>query len=193
MGNPDKSRFIILIPHRDTQRLLDIYRGNLFAAGYYGARSFPASAPLAAVSGPFSQEELKALGRNMREALLRNTNGRGMIQCKGSTTTGFGGKFTFFGPLLSISMEEGLFPGSAQNKILQIMNPPVLCAALVEDPETAISRAPEAPDMSFRAAALANLTIRALPSGAQGYSWEWETSPLVWLPKHSGPGRKPGN
>jgi hypothetical protein len=43
---------------------------------------------------------------------------------------------------------------------------------------------PDVPEISFRAAALANLTITPLETGEPGYSFTWEIGPLFWLPKH---------
>jgi len=60
----------------------------------------------------------------------------------------------------------------------------VLCAALANDgepePETAL---PALPALSFRAAAVANMIIKALPSGAAGYSFKWRIGKLFWLPR----------
>jgi len=60
------SRFVILIPHRDALKPFDAYRSRLFSAGFNGAYSFPLAAPLAAVSRPFSRQELKELAANIR-------------------------------------------------------------------------------------------------------------------------------
>ncbi|MDR3145901.1 MAG: hypothetical protein LBU21_06460, partial [Treponema sp.] len=63
-------RFVVLIPHRDSQRALWEYRRRLFAAGLDGAWSFPALAPLALVSRPCDPGELKALARSLRDLTL---------------------------------------------------------------------------------------------------------------------------
>ena len=194
-------RFIVLVPHRDSLRPLEEYRASLFAAGFFGAWSFPVTAPLASVSRFFSVDELKELGRNIRE-LTKKTGGK--IQSEGSAVSkltteeerrpltspgvplgaaqGHGDRedFSFFGPRLNFFMEESLFPLTARARILSILSPPVVCAALVD------SKSPppqEGPALSFRAASLTNLAIRPLESGAAGYSFEWKMGPLIWLPK----------
>ena len=174
------SRFIILIPHRDSLKPLEEYRSRLFAAGFPGAYAFPAAAPLAAVSRPFSREELKELARNIR-SLTAQANGKiqgertALVQC---------GPFSFLGVLLDFPVGEALFPQAAREKIIAALSP-ALCAALVSPGEE--NRALEqAPPLSFRAASVANLAVRPLPCGDRSYSFEWNIGPLAWLPKNGG-------
>jgi hypothetical protein len=202
--------FIIIVPHRDSLKPFEEYRAKLFAAGFPGAWSFPNAAPLASVSQPFSRDELKGLGRNIR---LLTAGNDGKIFCSGSTLTKFTTEntefyteittegtedytedtedtedtkkkenFSFFGPGINFHIEEGLFSETARAKILGIFSPPVLCAALFAPEEKPPSE--EGPVISFRAASLANFAIRPLESGAAGYSFEWRMGPLVWLPKY---------
>ena len=192
-------RFIILVPHRDAGNLLNKYREKIFASGFYGACSFPLAAPLARVSKPFSGEELKELARNIR-SLTKDTDGRilstgtALVRCSGhpqavgqegadSTATNFE-QMSFFGPLLNLPAEEGIFPPPARAKILMSFLPPILCASLVA-PEVSPMRGEfpaQEEALSFRAAALANLVIRPLASGDPNYSLEWKMGPLIWLP-----------
>jgi hypothetical protein len=198
--------FIIIVPHRDSLKLLEDYRAKLFAAGFPGAWSFPTAAPLASVSRPFSGDELKGLGRNIR---LLPTGNDGKILCEGNACVKFTTEKTkprsyteeerrrpltgalrhgdrkdisFFGSELSLHIEESLFNQTARAKILNIYSPPVLCAALLASKESPPSE--EGPVISFRAASLANMVMRPLESGVSGYSFEWKIGPLVWLPKH---------
>jgi hypothetical protein len=195
------SHFIISVPHRDSLKPLEEYRSRLFAAGFQGAWSFPMAAPLASVSRPFSVDELKELGRNIR---LLTAGNDGKIYCEGNAlakfTTegteeerrsltgarGHGEKkdISFFGPILTLPMKESLFPKTTKAKILDILSPPVLCTTLLAFGERAPSEKGTA--ISFRAASLANLAIRPLESGAAGYSFEWNIGPLIWLPKYKG-------
>ena len=184
------NRFIILIPHRDALKPLDVYRSRLFAAGFPGAYSFPAAAPLAALSRPFSREELGEIARNIRD-FTRVTDGK--IQSAGTAFAGDTfGKFSFFGLRLDFPLTESLFPQTAREKILHLYSSPVLCAALADSgslpPETKRSGEnpvlAEAPVLSFRAASLANLAIRPLAGGEADYSFEWKIDPPVWLPKY---------
>ena len=189
----EANHYIIIVPHRDSLKPFEEYRARLFTAGFQGAWSFPTAAPLASVSRPLNREELKELGRNIRE-LTNKTDGK--IHCSGSVLTerrrprtearehGNKKDISFFGVPLNLLVEEAIFPKSARAKILDIFSPPVLCAALVGSGEKPPSE--EGPALSFRAAFLANLAIRPLESGAADYSFEWKIGPPVWLPKHKG-------
>jgi len=201
--------FIIIVPHRDSLKPFEEYRARLFTAGFPGAFSFPTAAPLASVSRPLNRDELKELGRNIRE-LTNKTDGK--IHCSGSALIKFptenteehGGKeensklqavrqdsstlcnsvVNFYGITLNLLVEEAIFPQTTKAKILDIFSPPVLCTALLGFKERPPSE--EGPSLSFRAASLANLAIRPLESGAAGYSFEWKLGPTIWLPKYKG-------
>ena len=198
----EKSRFIILIPHRDSLKPLEEYRRKLFAIGIPGAYSFPAAAPLASVSRPFSRDELKELARNIRSLTIEN-DGKIITQAAGSNFPASfhtearrsqrhrerAGDFPFFGPLLALRIDENAFPETALPKILRVFSHPMLCAALVEPVPSAppcLRERLEEPVLSFRAASLANLAIRPLSSGDPDYSFEWKIGPPVWLPKYKG-------
>jgi hypothetical protein len=178
-------RFVILIPGRDTEKLLDEYRAALFAKGFYGAYSFPLAAPLAELSSPFNRNELKELAGNIRKLSMAHG---GKISGTGTSVNNGFGELSFFGPLLNISITEELFPETARDKIIPSVPgrsflPQVLCVSLVHSGENPLPI--EGPALSFRAAALANLAIRSL-SGAAGealpYSFEWKMGEPVWLP-----------
>jgi hypothetical protein len=177
---PEPSRFIILIPHRDGGRILEEYRRELFASGIAGAFSFPAAAPLALVSRPFSGEELKALAAGMRELCLRD-GGDGKFRSAGAAASSAGG-FNFFGPLLE-PWDPGL-PSLGGSKIIHRFPALCLCAALL-GPAGVPSAA--GPDLSFRAAMIANLSIAPLDQGEEGYSFAWKTGRPVWLPAYKKP------
>ena len=172
----DVLRFIILIPHRDGGGILEKYRRELFASGLAGAFSFPAAAPLALVSRPFSGEELKALAAGMRELSLKN-GGNGTFRSAGvGVTASPAGGFNFFGPLLEPWEEDLLSLGGS--KVLCRFPAICLCAALLGSGD----EPPEAgPELSFGAAMIANLAIRPLDQGEAGYSFAWKTGRPVWL------------
>ena len=172
---PKAFRFVILIPHRDSLKPFSEYRSKLFSIGICGSYAFPAAAPLAALSRPFSREELKELARNIR-SLAKESSGKILSAEPAIVACPNGFPASFFGPLLSIPAEEGIFPKTAKHKILYPLLPPVLCAALVGPNENPISE--EAPVLSFRAAYLANLAIR--PLAGANYSYEWKIGPPVW-------------
>ena len=182
-------RFVILIPGRDTEKLLDEYRASLFTKGFSGAYSFPPVAPLAELSQFFGKDELKELAGNIRKLSMAQD---GKLSSAGNGLNAGFGALSFFGPLLNPSADpivieavvEGLSE-TARKKITRSFFPSVLCAALVRSGEKPLPK--EGPTLSFRAAALANLAIRPLPEGtaeAPVYSYEWEMGPLVWLPAY---------
>jgi hypothetical protein len=182
-GAPEEFRFIILIIGMDTEKLLNEYRAALFAEGFYGAYSFPPTAPLAELSRPFNRDELKKLAGNIRD-LTMPYDGK-ISNTEYGSNAGLG-EYSFFGPRLNLSAAEDLFPKTARGKIARSLFPPILCAALVHTGENPLPK--EGPALSFRAAALANLAIRPLPSGtsveAQAYSFEWKMGEPVWLPAY---------
>jgi len=185
-------RFISLIPSRDTEKFIEEYQTALFAKGFHGAYSFPPVAPLAEVLHPFSRDDLKKIAVNIRKLTMVH-DGK-ITSAESCTNAGFE-KLSFFGPHLdlTVSVIEEILCETAKGKIARTFSPIVLCAALTDSTE-ANPLADKCPALSFRAAALANITIRYLNGGigkALPYSFEWETGPLVWLPayKKSGKGK----
>jgi hypothetical protein len=172
-------RFIVLIPHRDSQRCLGIYRKSLFAEGFFGAYAFPVAAPLALVSKPFKSEELKVLSHELRAVTLSN-NGKlspsGAVQVVCPLVEGA----AFFGPRLDLPSLETI-SGLSNEKVNFLFPDIVLCAAIL-GPNEEKPRVSEIPVTSFRAARIANLAIRPLEGGAAPYSYEWRLGPEGWLP-----------
>jgi hypothetical protein len=196
-------RFILLLPHRDCGKPLRAYNHALFARGFWGAYSFPGAVALGIVKRPLTRGELKALAFTLREL---SSAGKGKIRT-GPPERSFPvegparGKaeppgFSLFGPSLDLDLPPELLPP----ELLRFrFFPPVLCAALVprvlpEEPP------PPAPEFSFRAAAVANMILGALPGsfsrdfkepGGEGgfgeYSFMWKIGERVWLPAY-----KPG-
>jgi len=175
-------RFIILIPARDTEKLLGEYRAALFAKGFYGAYSFPPAAPLAELSRPFNRDELKELAVNIRKLTMAH-DGK-ISSAESDANTAFGG-LSFFGPKLDLPAAEKTYPETAKRKMIRSLFPPVLCAALVLLGENPLPN--EVPTLSFRAAALTNMAIGPLPDDrgeALPYSFEWKMGEPVWLPAY---------
>jgi len=187
-------RFIILIPGMDTHKLLNEYQNALFAKGFYGALSFPPVAPLAELSRPLNRDELKELAGNIRKLSAVHD---GKISSAGIGLNDGFGEYSFFGLQLdfpaNIPVIEELLSETARGKIARGFFPPVLCAALVHPGEKPLPK--EGPALSFRAAALANLTIRPLPCETTGeaptFSFEWKMGDPIWLPayKKAGAGK----
>jgi hypothetical protein len=179
----DSLQLLALVPHRDVRRSLRAWSASLFSAGLPGAWSFPWVIPLAALSRPFSGLELKSRAFMMRSAI--GLSG-------GKITTGppvFAAlsDYSVFGPTVNIALQDNFF--AFEDILVRRISPLVIGAALCQSgalPD--IIRA--APNLSFRAAsfraaALANMTFRPLPSHNgehNDFSFEWEIGKLHWLP-----------
>ncbi|MDR2517937.1 MAG: hypothetical protein LBD13_00795 [Spirochaetaceae bacterium] len=172
-SKPKPVRFIALIPHRDSAAPLEAYRSRLFAAGARGAYSFPAAAPLAAVSRALLPEELKALACSLREA-------NASIRLGAPSSCAYP-PFVFWGPELEMAA-----PGITGGPDLVLWQhwPPVLCAALVPRGREGLFSPPPPPQGAFKAAMVANLIIRPLGQGDADYSFIWKIGSPVWLPSH---------
>jgi hypothetical protein len=191
-------RFLILIPHRDCNKALRAYRRSLFASGLSGAWSFPIAVPLAQISNPFTIEELKEAAHKLRELSVHG--GRdGKFHSAGTVITQSPEieGFSFFGTKLDFSkpLEEGENIPINNKKVIYNFNTLCLCTALIssegEMPPSPIEtgKAPPLPQISFRAASIANLAMRPLSTGEAPYSREWSISAPVWLPAYK-PGKK---
>jgi hypothetical protein len=159
---------------------LEDYRRKLFEAGFMGAYSFPAAAPLALLSRPLSKEDLKKIAREIRGVTLSKdgkitATGTGLVRCPENTP--FEGALC--GPLLDISAES--LSGLNNEKTLYIFPKIILCAAIVSNEQIPA----EFPELSFRAAMVSNLAISPLKSGVAPYSLRWRLGQGCWLPAHS--------
>jgi hypothetical protein len=141
-------------------------------------------APLAVLSKPFTEDELKQAARSLRALNLEKKEGR--IETGGMAAAvlredgwtggaGEGPGVRIAGPALDLAVPEA-FP-AGEDKILRRV-PPVLGAALILEGEGV----PDMPvRLSFRAAALANMICR--PLDGSGYSFRWRIGKPAWLPR----------
>jgi hypothetical protein len=177
-------RFLVLVPHRDTVKLLRGYSRLLFRAGVIGAFSFPAVAPLALVSRPCTGEELMEVARALRQASLAGERG-GKFTGGAPTAVPFPdiaeglSGLSVFGPVLDPTLSDPALPDMALPGLVYPFPALILCTALV-----AGGNYPLPPGaFSFRAAAVANMVLRPLDiSGKDVYSFEWRIGRLRWLP-----------
>ena len=173
--------FLVLVPHRDIRLVLRNYSAALFKAGYAGAFHFPWVAPLFALSRPFNEDELKHAAR-----VLRDIAGEGKIPVSQSATVDFpinGNNTVIFGPSLNFAIHSETL--CASKKIESVFSPPVI-AALFCEAGYDYSAIPAPPQLSFRAAAVANMYWRPLrnnageqPNTVIGY--KWKIGKLCWL------------
>jgi hypothetical protein len=172
-----KNLFLVLVPHRDIRLVLRKYSSDLLKMGIKDACLFPCAAPLAAISSPFTKDELKQCVRAIRETIMENK-----IIVKETAAVPFPAneeKTVLFGPQLDpVILKDLLTKIKSFNKKLTyffstqvigccIMNEGVSCAT---------------PEFSFRAAAVANMYWKPVNiEGASGC--EWKIGELIWLPK----------
>ena len=188
--------FAILVPHRDCLPALDTYRQSLFSAGMDGAFSFPAAAPLALLHRPLSKAELKNAATELRKQLGEKPfvcieQGEKTVcrekQNNAAEKNGSADTLCFFGPILELPLPR--FPDDA---VVQHWETPILAPAILAPGDKLPDPLPQAMAVSFRAAALANLSYTRVLSGKEAgatenfepeYSFSWELGPLQWLPR----------
>jgi hypothetical protein len=186
--------FAVLVPHRDTIFSIEKFRQQIFALGLDGAFSFPAAAPLALLSRPLSGEELKTAAVEMRKLLGGGKFVLSALPEKSplgesppglpfaSRCTGSPEGLSFFGPCLDMP-----FPPLPESAVLTRWEKPFLAPAVLgpggaECVRVLADKLPSPPELSFRAAALANLAIYPAGNGEAEYSYAWEMGRLYWLP-----------
>jgi hypothetical protein len=172
------ARFVVLIPHRDSGKLIRDDKSRLFALGINGAYSFPIAAPLALVSQPFTKEELKSLAQSLR-ALSVAEGRNGKIAAGELRTLPWQEDLSFFGPGLDLPIPD--FP---QERVSYRFPSLVLCAGLIKTADQALLSQGTGPSFFFRAALVANLILRPLSSGERDFSFEWKIGSPVWLPSY---------
>ena len=184
--------FFVLVPHGDVRLVLRKYSDSLFKNGFHGAYSFPWAAPLAALSHPLSEDELKYCARTLREAVINQNlsdeaaetqrEGRGIFYADESSFTAFGDGLALFGPCLSgfPPPNSGIY-GGITGKVTSFFSPPVIGTCLLPKGLPKGDCHSISPQISFRAAAVANMFWRVNDQGGSFYS-KWKIGKLHWLP-----------
>ena len=165
---------LALVPHRDARKLLRDWSASLFTAGVHGAWSFPWVAPLKLLDNPLSGNEFKELTRNIRQNNEIFTTGEAVSI---PFPMDFSDNDKIF--LYGVKLEESITPSHSSTKEGVI----IIGAALHYG--TLPENLPAPPKISFRAAALANMSFGTLACGSEqgGFSFEWNIGELKWLPK----------
>ena len=175
--------FLVLVPHRDIRLVLRNYSAALFRAGFDGAYNFPWVAPLAALSRPLNAEELKRCANSIREAAGNGKINAGQASYAAFPMSEHQEACVLYGPRLDISIPRDI--GLAA-KTTGFFSPPVIGACLLPAGGGENANIPAPPELSFRAAAVANMYWRTLrqydgtqQGGAAGY--KWKIGKLCWL------------
>jgi hypothetical protein len=177
-NSSDSLQLLALVPHRDVRVSLRAWSASLFSAGMGGAWSFPWVMPIAELKRPLTTAELKS-GALMLRRLINLSGGKFTT---GPSAIAALSEHSVFGPALNIGLSDSFY--TFGDAVTRRVSPLVIGAALCK-----AGSLPDvnAPSLSFRAAALANMCFRPLPShdGAfDDFSFEWEIGKLYWLPKY---------
>jgi len=174
----DSLQLLALVPHRDIRRLLRAWSASLFSGGMPGAWSFPWVMPIAALNRPLSGPELKS-----RSLMLRRETDHagGKFTTDRPAAAALSNNVSVFGPAVNIGLSDSFF--DFEDVEIKRVSPLVIGCALCK-----AGSLPDIspPSLSFRAAALANMCFRPLPSDGGVYndfSFEWEIGKLHWLPR----------
>jgi len=177
-----KQFFLVLVPHRDARVELRRYRDNLINKGLTGVYSFPLAAPLGTLSHALSTDELKHIACS-----LRRINGNNKINAAEISSAAFPSNkkgLSLLGARLNQEIPADIFY-SASEKITSVLPHPIIGAFLLpedsDNPQLNISF-PPVPQLSFRAAAVANMYWQSFKEEDQtGY--KWKIGKLCWLPR----------
>jgi hypothetical protein len=190
--------FAALVPHRNAVFIVEKFRQQLFAIGLDGAFSFPAAAPLALLSRPLLETELKTAAAELRTLLGErkiilsapygeSPPGKSVPELSFRPLfvpppAGSSEGLSFFGPCLDMPL-----PALPESAVLARWEKPALAPVILGRGGAELVRGladklPSPPELSFRAAALANLAVYPAGNGEAGYSYAWELGRLYWLP-----------
>jgi len=165
--------FLVLVPHRDIRLVLRNYSADLFKAGFAGAYHFPWAAPVASLSRALDDAELKNCARVLREAV-------GSKICADKAGTCAFGEDALFGPCIDIGDLSDVLK-NVTGKVTEIYPQPVIGSCLLSASDTENAALPAPPQLSFRAAAAANMYWRRKDEGGV-LSVKWKIGKLFWLP-----------
>jgi len=172
-------QLLVLVPHRDIRRSLRVWSASLFSGGMSGAWSFPWVMPIAALNRPLSGQELKSRALMLR----RETTLSGGKFTTGPSAIAALSEISVFGPAANFGLSDSFF--AFEDAVIRRISPFVIGAALCQTGALPDVNCP-VPYLSFRAAALANMSFSPLPShnGTQNdFSFEWKIGKLYWLPR----------
>ena len=182
-GKNQTQIFLVLVPHRDTRIELRKHSESLFKNGLSNVYPFPHAAPLASLSKPLNDDELKQIARVLREKSGKEKFYPGEIS---SISILINKKdLSLFGPKLELDATCTL--GMGVDKIKSIFSPSVIGSFMVPEntgQQLCVS-ARESSSLAFRAAAVANMHWK--PARINGeFCYKWKIEKLFWLPRLKG-------
>jgi len=179
--------FLVLVPHRDTRAFLRKYSADIIKTGFKDGCLFPRIAPLAAISQPFTKDELKQCASSIRETIVSDKNGGGRILTKKASIAEFPAnqyKTFLFGPQLELEFSQNTLCESSVKKIVKFYPMPVIGVFLINSCESAIASFQPPQELSFRTAAVANMYYQQIDTGMiKTHGFKWKIGELSWLPK----------
>ena len=198
---PTMSRLLVLVPHRDARLEFQKWSAALFSAGMSDAYSFPCVAPIAALSEPLSHEELKTCALALRKLISNGNDSKphdGKLHTEEAARLDLQNTDVLFGLKLNLNINDNFFNDcygekSRSNIFLHVFSPVLIgvcikqtvCQKPGSDPDNPQlffeKNNDTLPRISFRAAALANMSIRAIDGFSPG-SYEWIIKKPCWLP-----------
>jgi len=191
MNTEKKSRsiYLVLVPHRDIRQKVQKYSDSLVKNSFTGIYTFPCVAPLASLSQPLNNDELKHFAHFLREA-----TGWGKITAAETAFTPFPSgtdDMALFGPCLDINISEFFTQrrreeeggGNYSSKIITLFSPIVIGTCLI--PEYHKQQLRVTPwlnplELSFRAAAVANMSWQPVQIDGEA-AFKWKIGKLSWL------------
>jgi len=187
MDIQDKTKiFLVLVPHRDVRGLLQKQQNTMVKSGINGVYPFPLIAPLACLSKPLDENELKDYAKALRQI----TNGE-KIKLLDISTVGFSSendklndKLTLFGYKLDLELPLDFFY-KTKEKIKDVFISPIIGSFLIPDSGSELNKNNISMPVSFRAAALANMFWQPVEFDTEKpVSFKWKIGKLNWLPRN---------
>lgn len=187
----NKNIFLVLVPHRDVRLEAKKYSSALLTSGLKGVYCFPQAAPVASLSHPLKDEELKAVARSLRYALGKNKINSFCAAVANFpeenniiTQVNKNIKYVLYGPRLEFDIPPDVFD-IIRSKTISLISPIVIGSFLIPDsniPNLKNNIDCLSPKLSFRAAAAANMYWHPFKiDNDTGY--KWKIGKLSWLPR----------
>jgi len=186
----NKQCFLVLIPHRDTRDKIKKNANLMIKNGLTGVYNFPFVVPLASLSEPLDENELKTFANSLKASLLKETSAKSKINIEEPGFVTFPAEdenMTLFGRKLNLGFPaENLncldYSNSGIKKITNTFSPLILGTFLFPNSNfTPVMEQPE--ETSFRAAAVANMSWVQNNTKDKEIIFKWKIDKLFWLPK----------